>query len=281
MNNVNMGNTMMSIESMMPSSQQQQASQRTAQGLEAHYERFANQDSQAQSPNTYTMGGGMGQPQQLNQAHKQGQRSSPSVAQMMQRTGSQGQPQQRGSMGNMTRSPQKAATMGGISSNTSSNMYYGGGQAQAQQQQGQRNIPTQSSGYGYNASTGMGQNQQASRSNSYNLDAFGPTNRMNQLPSSTAAVQGQHQRANSGYGVQSQNQGYFDSTNIAGANYVDLPALETGLNAGYGVNARSASYGGSAMGGAANMGGGLFGNEGSGISESEMRERLLRGIGRR
>ena len=71
---------------------------------------------------------------------------------------------------------------------------------------------------------------------------------------------------------------------------VDLPALETGLNSGYGgglpVSAggvRSASYGGSAMGGSmgGNMAGGLFGAEGSGISESEIRERLLRGIGRR
>ena len=275
---------------MMPSNTNTQQ-QRQVQGLEAHYERFANAGNETASPTTYNMGG-----------HSQlqggsGQRQSPAVNQgmQMQRANSQQQQQQRQ---NMTRSPQKSLSGLGSTSNmgNSNNMYYSGGQGQQQQT---RRIPSQSQGYGYSSGSGLVQNQNANRSNSYNID-FGATgnsrgslgSNMTQLPSS-GNVGGQ--RGSGGYGVQNQNQGYFDNTNVTGG-YVDLPALETGLggasglggNAGYGVGgmggvsggARSQSYSGDGIG-SQGMGGGLFGTEqgGVGISESEMRDRLLRGIG--
>lgn len=292
MNNNNvMNNSMMSIDSMMPSSTNSQQ-QRQVQGLEAHYERFTNAGNETASPTTYHMGG------MSSHGQGQGQRGSPAVNQgmAMQRANSQQQQQQRQ---NMTRSPQKSMSGLGSTANmgNSNNMYYGQGPNQQQQQT--RHIPSQSQGYGYPSGSGMVQNQNASRSNSYNMD-FGTTgnsrgslgNNMNQLPSS-GNVGGQ--RGSGGYGVQNQNHGYFDNTNVTGG-YVDLPALETGLggasglggNAGYGVGgmggvsggARSQSYSSGGIG-SQGIGGGLFGTEqgGVGISETEMRDRLLRGIG--
>lgn len=292
MNNNNvMNNSMTSIDSMMPSSTNSQQ-QRRVQGLEAHYERFANAGNETASPATYNMGG------MSSHGQGQGQRGSSAVNQgmAMHRANSQQQQQKRQ---NMTRSPQKSISGVGSTANmgNSNNMYYGQGPNQQQQQT--RHIPSQSQGYGYSSGSGIVQNQNASRSNSYNMD-FGATgnsrgslgSNMNQLPSSGNVGR---QRGSGGYGVQNQNQGYFDNTNVTGG-YVDLPALETGLggasglggNAGYGVGgmggvsggARSQSYSGGGIG-SQGMGGGLFGTEqgGVGISESEMRDRLLRGIG--
>lgn len=293
MNNTNViTNSMMSIDSIMPSSTNSQQ-QRQVQGLEAHYERFAHAGNETASPTTYNMGG------MSSHGQGQGQRGSPAVnaGMAMQRANSQQQQQQQQRQ-NMTRSPQKSISGLGSTANmnNSNNMYYGQGPNQQQQQT--RHIPSQSQGYGYSSGSGMVQNQNASKSHSYNMD-FGATgnprgslgSNMNQLPSS-GNVGGQ--RGSGGYGVQNQNQGYFDNTNVTGG-YVDLPALETGLggasglggNASYGVGgmggvsggARSQSYSGGGIG-SQGMGGGLFGTEqGVGISESEMGDRLLRGIG--
>ena len=281
-----MSNNNVMNNSMMHSSTNSQQ-QNQVQGLEAHYERFANAGNETASPTTYNMGG------MSSHGQGQGQRGSPSVNQnmAMQRANPKQQQQQRQ---NMTRSPQRSMSGLGSTANmgSSNNMYYGQGSNQQQQQT--RHIPSQSQGYGYSSGGGMVQNQNASKSNNYNMD-FGVTgnsrgslgSNMNQLPSA-GNVGGQ--RGSGGYGVQNQNQGYFDNTNVTGG-YVDLPALETGLggvggnNAGYGVggmanSARSQSYSGGGLG-SGGIGGGLFGTEqgGVGISESEMRDRLLRGIG--
>lgn len=247
------GNTLTSIEEMMrpPSSftptqpQSTHQSRPQPQGLEAHYERFAAlQDTRQNS---------------LDSTNPQSQRNSQTKSPMQSGWNAYNSPQSQSQTQNQSQTravPQRS----------------GSGQSLQNQQQQKSYTPSQQQQYHTGYATPAQAAQVAGRQSiHYKPKSVSDYRTQVQLQnqnatSQTGQQQGQQQGQRKGYSQ--QGQGFYESPSSGmGTGFVNPPALEgyRGMSAGAGA-------------GAGAFGGGF---ETGGLSDAELRERLLRGMGGR